>query len=115
MFPLRRAGYNRGSESNVPFANHPPGAITQGKMTMAKVKLGRREAEDGDLPPVCMRCGAVATEWKTKKFSWYPPWVSLLALLALLPDVVHVAMPASDEVIRSTFSDRQSNTIRCAR
>jgi hypothetical protein len=45
---------------------------------MATVRLGRYELEEYDLPRVCMRCGARARHWKTKKFSWYPPWAFIV-------------------------------------
>src|SRR5262245_28530139 len=51
---------------------------------MAQIRLGRYEAEGG-LPRVCMRCGAPATLFKTKNFSWYPSWVYILLLAGLLP------------------------------
>jgi hypothetical protein len=54
---------------------------------MAQIRLGRYEAEGG-LPRVCMRCGAPATLFKTKNFSWYPSWVYILLLAGLLPFVI---------------------------
>jgi hypothetical protein len=41
---------------------------------MATVRLGRYELEEYDLPRVCMSCGARASHYKSKKFTWYPPW-----------------------------------------
>jgi hypothetical protein len=41
---------------------------------MATVRLGRYELEEYDLPRVCMRCGARASHYKSKKFQWHPPW-----------------------------------------
>src|SRR5437867_4252719 len=36
---------------------------------MAEVRLSAREAQDGDLPPVCITCGAKAREIVTRKVS----------------------------------------------
>jgi hypothetical protein len=41
---------------------------------MATIRLGRYELEEYGLPRVCMCCGARATTFKRRKFSWYPPW-----------------------------------------
>ena len=32
-------------------------------------------SEEGDLPEVCIKCGAPATAHKYKTFSWFPGWV----------------------------------------
>jgi hypothetical protein len=50
---------------------------------MATVRLGRYEAEDGDLPRICIRCGAPADTFKPKRFNWLPPWVYVLILFPL--------------------------------
>jgi hypothetical protein len=55
---------------------------------MARVRLSRREAMDGDLPPVCMRCGAPSDLVKSKTFSWNPSWVWVLILCGLLPFLI---------------------------
>ncbi len=47
---------------------------------MASIQLTRYEAEQGDLPDVCMCCGAPATERKRRRFSSYPLWVVLTLL-----------------------------------
>jgi hypothetical protein len=41
---------------------------------MASIQLSRHEAEEGDLPDVCMCCGAPAVERKRRRFSSYPLW-----------------------------------------
>jgi hypothetical protein len=51
---------------------------------MARVRLRLEEAREGDLPAVCMRCGAEATLAKDKSFSWYPPWISTLLVVGIL-------------------------------
>jgi hypothetical protein len=55
---------------------------------MITVRLGRLEAEQGKLPAACMRCGAEASVWKTKKFAWQPSWVAALFLAGLLPYLI---------------------------
>jgi hypothetical protein len=52
---------------------------------MAKVRLGRYEAEQGRLPDLCMRCTSTATATVARRFSWHPPWVGVLILAGLLP------------------------------
>src|SRR5258708_7236180 len=59
---------------------------------MAKVRLGRRECEDGRLPRICMCCGAASEVEISKKFSWTPPWVGVLILLGLLPYIIAAAV-----------------------
>jgi hypothetical protein len=54
---------------------------------MAQIRLRRYEAEGG-LPRACMRCGAPATLFKTKNFSWYPSWVYVLLLGGLLSFII---------------------------
>jgi hypothetical protein len=55
---------------------------------MATVQIGRREAEDDDLPDVCMKCGAPATARVSRTFSWYPEWVWITILAGLLIFVI---------------------------
>ena len=52
---------------------------------MATVKLYDDEVDEGQLPRVCMRCGAPADLQKRKTFSWCPGWVIVLILVGLLP------------------------------
>jgi hypothetical protein len=55
---------------------------------MAHIRLHVQQA-DGHLPMVCMRCGAPATVVRTKKLSWYPRWIVLVAvLLCGLPGMI---------------------------
>ena len=39
---------------------------------MAQVWLERDEAEEGDLPRVCMTCGRRATDFVTRRLTWEP-------------------------------------------
>jgi hypothetical protein len=64
---------------------------------MAWIHLSRYEAEEGDLPDVCMRCGAPATVRKRRRFTSHPLWVYLLIPLGLLPYVI-VAIILTEEV-----------------
>ena len=52
---------------------------------MAEVKLGRFEAEEGELPPLCLRCGAPAALFKAKRLSWQPTWTFLAFGLTVWP------------------------------
>jgi hypothetical protein len=52
---------------------------------MATVRLGRYEAEDYELPNVCMQCGAKAVGYRRRGFRWSPGWVIITALFGLLP------------------------------
>jgi hypothetical protein len=58
---------------------------------MAQIQLDRDEVGREQLPPVCMRCGQPSAIYKGKNFSWYPPWVIVLIVVALLPGAI-VAM-----------------------
>jgi len=55
---------------------------------MASIYLSRYEAEEGDLPDVCMCCGEPATERKRRRFIWCPGWVYALIPLGFLPYVL---------------------------
>jgi hypothetical protein len=41
---------------------------------MAEIELDRREVADGELPPVCIYCGAPATSYRTKVFRGTTPF-----------------------------------------
>jgi hypothetical protein len=47
---------------------------------MARVKLAYGAAYRGELPPVCMKCGAEATEYRTKMFSLSPFGLPIIIL-----------------------------------
>ncbi len=56
---------------------------------MAQAWLDRYECDrDGKLPPVCMVCGAEAEQYVKRTFQWYPPWVIVTILVALLVYVI---------------------------
>jgi hypothetical protein len=50
---------------------------------MSQVQLDRDEAEEGDLPRVCIRCGARAVRFERRKFLWYPVWARPVPLLRM--------------------------------
>jgi hypothetical protein len=73
---------------------------------MASIQLTRYEAEQGDLPDVCMCCGASATERKRRRFSSYPLWVVPMLLWVF----------ASGEVSGKSYrnvADKNTRYIRC--
>jgi hypothetical protein len=55
---------------------------------MAAIQLSRYEAEEGDLPDVCMRCGEFATVRKRRLFISHPVWVYLLLPFCYLPYLI---------------------------
>lgn len=50
---------------------------------MAKVRITRREAERGLLPPVCALTGVPTDDVKRKSFLWQPSWIGVLVLIAI--------------------------------
>jgi hypothetical protein len=59
---------------------------------MAELRLGRFEAEQGQLPMVCLRCGEPATVAPIRAFAWYPPWIIVLLLAGAVPFVIAAAI-----------------------
>jgi hypothetical protein len=56
------------------------------------VELRREAAATGELPALCMCCGAPADEIVPKNFSWHPGWVFILVLFGVLPFIIAAAM-----------------------
>jgi len=52
---------------------------------MADIRLGRYEARQGNLPPVCICCGIAAAVYRRKIFTFSPWWIYLGIPFALLP------------------------------
>jgi hypothetical protein len=52
---------------------------------MAQVTLGRLEAEEGALPPVCLCCGKPAALYRVHRFGWQPFYSFLGLLLTIWP------------------------------
>lgn len=82
---------------------------------MASIQLSRYEAEEGDLPDVCMCCGAPATERKRRRFSSYPLWVIPLLLWDFHNSNPFWLLPQLLWDWRSTVNVADKNTryIRC--
>jgi hypothetical protein len=76
---------------------------------MASIQLSRYEAEEGDLPDVCMSCGAPATERKRRRFISHPLWVYLLLPLGYLPYVVVAAILTENVRCYTLFCPRHKN------
>lgn len=52
---------------------------------MASVHLTSFEVEERLLPPICLRCGALATTYQQKNFQWNH-WTALFIFCGLIPD-----------------------------
>jgi hypothetical protein len=59
---------------------------------MAQIRLGRYEAEEGELPPLCLRCGAPAVLFKAKLLSWQPAWTYIVFGLTFWPLLAFTAI-----------------------
>lgn len=55
---------------------------------MASIQLSRYEAEEGDLPDVCMCCGEEATERVRRRFVSHPFWVYVLMPFFYIPYLI---------------------------
>lgn len=55
---------------------------------MAEVRLGRYQAEQQQLPGICMCCGAPAATYQQKEFSWFPSWITFLILAGFVPYLI---------------------------
>jgi hypothetical protein len=76
---------------------------------MASIQLSRHEAEEGDLPDVCMCCGAPATERKRRRFISHPLWVYLLLPFGYLPYVIVAAILTENVRCYTLFCARHKN------
>jgi hypothetical protein len=76
---------------------------------MASIQLTRREAEDGDLPNVCMSCGEPATVRKRRLFVSHPVWVYLLLPFGYLPYVIVAAVLTERVRCYTHFCPRHKN------
>ena len=76
---------------------------------MASIQLSRYEAEEGDLPDVCMCCGASATERKRRRFISHPLWVYLLLPFGYLPYVIVAAILTENVRCYTLFCPRHKN------
>jgi hypothetical protein len=76
---------------------------------MAEVLIDRRELEQFGLPPVCMCCGAPATVWKKKKFSYTPSWVWILLLAGILPLLIVSLIITERLTVAAPLCERHKN------
>jgi hypothetical protein len=74
---------------------------------MAEIRV-ELEVAAGRLPEVCARCGEPATTAKWRAMTWYPPWVNLLALLALLPAAIVAMILTKKASVKMPFCNRHS-------
>jgi hypothetical protein len=81
---------------------------TRTEAAMPTVWLDRDEAEYGDLPPVCMRCGDEATVTRDRNFSWYPQWVIVLLLAGLLPFLIVALLMTKRMRLKAPMCDRHA-------
>jgi hypothetical protein len=49
---------------------------------MAMMRLSRRQAKEGTLPALCIRCGKPAASFLDKRLSWYPLWMEVVLVLS---------------------------------
>lgn len=76
---------------------------------MAKIRLYRDEVRADTLPPVCMRCGAAATVYRGKNFSWNPTWVWFLLLVGLLPFLIVALVTSRRMRVNAPLCDLHRN------
>jgi hypothetical protein len=80
---------------------------------MPSIQLTRREAEEGDLPDMCMRCGAPATVRKRRMFVSHPLWVYVLLPFGYLPFVIVAAIMTQRARCYTHFCARHKNHWLC--
>jgi hypothetical protein len=76
---------------------------------VAEVQLGRYEAEEGALPPVCIRCGQPATSYKARQLSWLPALTNLLLLINFWPYLLALAFFWHQMTLLAPFCDRHTH------
>lgn len=79
---------------------------------MASIQLSRYEAEEGDLPDVCMRCEAPATERKRLRFTSHPLWCYVLLPFGYIPYVIVAAILTERVRCHTFFCPRHKNYYR---
>src|ERR1051326_4573281 len=55
---------------------------------MAEVRLGRLEAEEGEVPPLCVRCGRPAAVYRRLRLGCQPGWSYCLLLFTFWPFLI---------------------------
>ena len=76
---------------------------------MASIQLSRYEAEEDDLPDICMRCGSPTTVRKRFRFTSHPLWVYLFLPFGIVPYVVLAALLTEKARCYTHFCDRHKN------
>jgi hypothetical protein len=76
---------------------------------MASIQLSRDEAEEGDLPDVCMCCGEPATVRKRYRFTAHPPWIYVLLPFGYVPYVIVAAVLTEHVRCYTLFCPRHKN------
>ncbi len=79
---------------------------------MAGIQLSRYEAEEGDLPDVCMCCGAPATERKRLRFTSHPLWCYVLLPFGYIPYVIVAAILTERVLCYTLFCPRHKHYFR---
>ena len=72
---------------------------------MAEIRLDLSEAE-GDLPAICICCGAPATCSKAKKLFWWPRWTYLFLLIHPMVWGIIALLVSRRAVLKAPFCDR---------
>jgi hypothetical protein len=75
---------------------------------MAEIRLDLQEA-NGDLPAVCMACGAPATTVTAKRLVWWPRWTYLLLLIHPMVWVIVAMIVARRAPVRAPFCGRHKS------
>jgi hypothetical protein len=62
---------------------------------MAQVWLDDRLCKRGDLPDVCMKCGAPTPDRVKKQFAYMPPWSYVVLLFGVLGIIIFLVLVAT--------------------
>lgn len=76
---------------------------------MSRVPLSRLEVEAGELPQLCLCCGAPAVGHDSKKFAWHPQWLYLLLFCGILPLLVVSFIVTKHMTVRAPFCAEHHN------
>ena len=78
---------------------------------MAQVRV-RPEEADGDLPMVCMCCGAPATVTKTRDMSYVPQWVAVFSVIPILYVLMATIMTRKARVQAPLCDEHQGHWLK---
>jgi hypothetical protein len=76
---------------------------------MADVILGILEAEEGHVPPLCIRCGKPATVFRSVRLAWSPDWMHLLLVGTFVPFVIITLLSRKRMRVNAPFCDAHRN------